>query len=126
MGNASEQTVALACQAMGTRFELLLKGDDPVRLRSAGEAALEEVRRWHDLLSLFDRASVISRLNREAADHPVPVPPEVASLLRWCREAATATQRAFDPAIGHLMRAAGFRDEPRGTPMHGTLSLSEK
>jgi thiamine biosynthesis lipoprotein len=69
---------------------------------------------------------VISRLNREAADHPVPVPPEVASLLRWCREAATATQRAFDPAIGHLMRAAGFRDEPRGTPMHGTLSLSEK
>jgi thiamine biosynthesis lipoprotein len=113
---------------MGTRFELLLRGSDAIALRSAGEAAIEEIVRWHNLLSAFDRASVVSRLNREAAEHAVAVPPEVASLLRWCREVSEATAGAFNPAVGDLMRRAGFRGEPRATgetvpPFHATVQL---
>jgi thiamine biosynthesis lipoprotein len=104
---------------MGTRFELLLIGDtDAARLRAAGEEALEEIRRWHDLLSLFDKASVVALVNREAAHRPVAVPPEVAQLLRWCRQVTEATEGAFDIAVGHLMQRAGFRDAPRaGRPI---------
>lgn len=112
---AAGQTVALACQAMGTRFELVLTGDDARSLRAAGEAALEEVTRWHNLLSAFDPASVVSRLNREAAERPVSVPTEVAELLRWCADMSQATAGAFNPAVGHLMRQAGFRDGPRAS-----------
>ncbi len=118
MSQAAGQSVALACQAMGTRFELLLPlvgvgaGEAP-RLRAAGEAALEEITRWHGLLSAFDPASVVSRVNREAAARPVLVPGEVARLLRWCYEVSAASRGAFDPSVGRLMRAAGFRDGVR-------------
>ncbi|MDP1660474.1 MAG: FAD:protein FMN transferase, partial [Phycisphaerales bacterium] len=108
-----EQTVALAGPAMGTRFELLLRGPDRVALRSAGEAALEEIGLWHGLLNAFDPASVVSRVNREAAQRPVRIPPELAELLLWCEGVTDATGGAFDPSIGGLMRSAGFRDEPR-------------
>lgn len=114
MVSAGDQSVALACPAMGTRFEIILRGADAVSLRSAGEAAVEEVQRWHALLSAFDSSSIVSRINREAAMRAVPVPAEVAALLKWCGAVSAATGGAFDPAVGSLMRSAGFRGEPRG------------
>ncbi|MBY0309209.1 MAG: FAD:protein FMN transferase, partial [Phycisphaerales bacterium] len=113
----------LACPAMGTRFELILIGDrgaDAARLRAAGEEALDEVRRWHDLLSFFDKASIVARINREAAEggRPLPVPPDAADLLRLCLELAAATGGAFDIAVGHLMRRAGFRGDAPGADGH--------
>lgn len=113
MVRAGGQSVTLACPAMGTRFEFVLKGTDTVRLRSAGEAAIEEVFRWHNLLSAFDKASVTSRVNRGAVAAPVSVPPEFAELLRWCLAASGATCGAFDIAVGHLMHRAGFRESER-------------
>ncbi|MFT3684646.1 MAG: FAD:protein FMN transferase [Phycisphaerales bacterium] len=112
---------------MGTRFELLLIGEgDAARLRAAGEEALDEIRRWHDLLSLFDKASVISRVNREAAERLVPVSPEVAQLLRWCQQATATTQGAFDIAVGHLMRQAGFRDQQADDTPFRTATVRER
>lgn len=116
MSQAAGQSVALACQAMGTRFELLLPcvlEEQTARQRSAGESAIEEVRRWHELLTVFEPASIISRINREAAARPVLIPSEIAELLRWCKETSEKTGGAFDPSIGVLMRAAGFRDGSR-------------
>ena len=118
MSQAAGQSVALACQAMGTRFELLLPFDEAVatpRLRAAGEAAIDEIARWHSLLSAFDPASVVSRINRGAATQPVLVPAEVAGLLSWCKEVSAASRGAFDPSVGLLMRAAGFRGNDRET-----------
>ncbi len=116
MPQAAGQSVALACQAMGTRFELLLpfvEAEETPRLRAAGEAALDEIARWHGLLSAFDPASVVSRVNRGAATQPVLVPAEVARLLSWCKEVSVASRGAFDPSVGLLMRAAGFREGVR-------------
>ena len=36
----------LATDAMGTRFEVVLVGADPERLRAAGETALAEIEEW--------------------------------------------------------------------------------
>jgi len=119
MVGAGGQSVALACPAMGTRFELVLEAGGERALRSAGEAAMEEIARWHGLLSAFDRASVVSRLNRAAYAGPVPVPPEIVALLRWCVEASQATGGAFNPAVGHMMRAAGFRGDTADGPADG-------
>ncbi len=98
---------------MATRFELVLAGDDPVRLRAAGEAALDEIRYWHDRLSFFEPASFVSHINARACAQPVVCDPDFFSLLALCQAVWTASGGAFDPAIAGLMRAAGFRDAPR-------------
>jgi thiamine biosynthesis lipoprotein len=73
--------VMLAVNAMATRFELVLFGDDPVRLRAAGEDALQEVVRLEAQLSFYRPASDVSWLNARAADEPVSVEPRLFRLL---------------------------------------------
>src|SRR5690606_39699101 len=64
LGAKSEQqrstamvTVRLARMAMACRFELILYGEDAVRLRAAGEAALDEIERIEARLTIYDAAS---------------------------------------------------------------------
>ena len=51
----------LATHAMGTRFELVLGGLDDIRLRAAGESALEVIEECDRGLSLFRRDSLLAR-----------------------------------------------------------------
>ena len=59
--------VAVAVEAMATRFELAIFGDDPVRLRAAGEEALREIARLDARLSFYKSDSEISWINARAA-----------------------------------------------------------
>lgn len=100
--------VRLALQAMATRFELVLPGEDSVRLRAAGEAALAEIESWEETLSLYRPASEIARLNRHAADGPVRVSPPVLHLLQHARRLWQETGGAFDITVAPLVRCWGF------------------
>jgi FAD:protein FMN transferase len=82
--------------AMGTLFEVLLRGDDEEHLTAVADAILDEVQRIDRLLSRFDPRSEISRINRLAAHEPVLVDYEVAAFLETCLEANRKTQGAFD------------------------------
>lgn len=104
----------MATQAMRTRFELVLSGEDESALRSAGEAAIEEIERTERRLSLFMKGSLLSLLNREAADRPVEVDRDTFDLFRTALEVHASSNGAFDPTIAPLMRALGFRDAPPG------------
>jgi thiamine biosynthesis lipoprotein len=106
----------LAAQAMGTRFELLLVGEDEVGLRAAGEAALEEVETLHRLLNLFDKTSFVSHLNRSAHAAPVRLDADVAELVELCLEVHEASGGAFDPSVGPLMRCWGFHGSSPSVP----------
>jgi thiamine biosynthesis lipoprotein len=103
-------TQRLACFAMGTRFELLLEAPQPVHARAAGEAAIAVIEDWHARLNLFDRASVISHLNRTAADHPQRVDDEFFDLLDRCAALREETGGAFDITVGARMRELGLHD----------------
>ncbi len=60
--------MALARQAMRTRFEIVIADDrDPVISRAAAEEALEEIGRVEDELSAFVPESALSRLNAAAS-----------------------------------------------------------
>ena len=86
-------------------FELVLHGDDETRLRTAGEAALDEIERLDEQLSFFRPTSRGSRrqsLGRRAANQ-ARAPADVG-LLQRCKEIWTATGGAFDPTIGPVMR----------------------
>jgi thiamine biosynthesis lipoprotein len=103
------QTVTLAREAMATRFELVLHGENAMRLRAAGEEALAEVERLEQQLSPYRPGSEIAQLNARAAAQPVPVSPDVFALLQHAAQLSAATEGAFDITIGPLVRCWGFR-----------------
>jgi thiamine biosynthesis lipoprotein len=104
----SPQTLTLARNAMATRFELVLMGDDPARLRAAGEEALAEVDRLEARLSIYRPTSEIARVNSQAAHQPVRVSPPVFRLLEQARQLHHESGGAFDIAIAPLIRCWGF------------------
>jgi thiamine biosynthesis lipoprotein len=91
------ETVRLAAEAMGTRFEVLLVGEDVGFLRAAGEEALDLIVEEHGRLSRFERDSVVSHVNRNASGGWVGVDGEFAQLLALCDEVVRASRGAFDP-----------------------------
>ena len=106
----SAEPFRAACNAMGTRFEILLWGGSEHRLQAAAREALEEIERLHCQLSAFDPASDIWDINERAAWEPVLVEPRLFALLERCLGLSTQTHGAFDVTIGGLMAAWGFRD----------------
>jgi len=109
--------VTLSLEAMATRFELVVYGDGPERARAGAEEALEEVARVERQLSRYRTDSDVARLNRHAAERPVPVEPRLFRLLERCVELSVATDGAFDVTVGPLVRvwrtaaAAGARPD---------------
>ncbi len=101
-------TVTLALHAMATRFEMVLHGDNPVRLRAAGEEALAEIARLEAQLSLYLATSEIAHLNARAARGPVRVTPSLFALLQQAQQLHRETGGAFDITIAPLVRCWGF------------------
>src|SRR6266496_644154 len=72
------------------------------------DEAFDEVDRIDRLMSHYKANSPLSRVNREAAQHPVAVEPEVfefiVDAMRYHRESGGT----FDITVGPLMKAWGF------------------
>ena len=83
-------------------------GPDAAALPRIVDEAFDEVDRIDRLMSHYKADSPLSRINREAAIHPVTVEPElfdfIAVALRYNRESGGA----FDITVGPLMKAWGF------------------
>lgn len=108
------ETVTLARNAMNTRFELVLHGDNPASLRAAAEEALTEIERIESRLSLFLPSSEIARVNALAAREPVRVSPEVFALLAHAQSLSTETRGAFDITMAPLLRCWGLLGKSDG------------
>jgi len=108
--------VRLATYAMRTRFEVVLVGEEPRFLRSAGEEALGEVEELERLLSRFEEDSDIGRINRMAAFVPVRVDARTFSLLQRAVALSVQTNGAFDVTVGTWWRSekAGGGNVPVG------------
>ena len=97
-----------SADAMGSTYSIAVYGDDRVQLEAAVDAAFDEVRRLDDLLSNYKPESEWSEVNREAAQRPVKVSPELFRLLQACVEYSRASEGAFDISVGPLMKVWGF------------------
>lgn len=104
--------VRLALAAMATRFEIVLGGDDVVRLCSIGEAALREIADCEQVISPFLPHSMIARVNREACERAVRVDGMTFDLLQQCASLWQQSGGAFDITVGPLLRALGRRGRP--------------
>jgi thiamine biosynthesis lipoprotein len=94
--------------AMGATFSVVLYGSNRESMNDAIDAAFAEAHRLDALLSNYLPESEWSRINREAAAHPVQVSPELFRLLSDCIAYSRASEGTFDLTVGPLMRAWGF------------------
>ncbi|MFA6046230.1 MAG: FAD:protein FMN transferase [Phycisphaerales bacterium] len=110
--NATPSALRLACEAMGTRFECVLAGDQEPNLRAAAEAAFAEIESLHSRWSYFSSTSLVSRINQAGATRRVPLDTDTLDLLRLALNTWQDTEGCFDITIAPLMRRWGFRPLP--------------
>ena len=94
-----EKTVA----AMGTFVTVSAWAGSEGRAEKAIEDALAEGARLEKLLSHFDPASDVSRINDAPAGTPVNVSPETIEVLELSRDISRRTAGAFDVTVGPLV-----------------------
>ena len=83
-------------QAMGTFYEIFVAGEDPSYAGQAARAAFGEIDRLESLLSRFDPASEIARLNRLGPGESLPIGLETSECLSIAERVRTETGGAFD------------------------------
>ncbi len=125
--SAEAQRLERSTDAMGATFSVVLYGSDEKSMNQAVDAAFAEAHRLDELLSNYKPASEWSRVNREAAAHPVVVSPELFQLLSDSLDYSRASEGAFDITVGPLMRAWGFfggtHRVPSSSELHDALEI---
>jgi thiamine biosynthesis lipoprotein len=107
-------TVQRRRPAMASWFEAVLVGDDEEHLSAVADAALDEIVRIEGLLSRFDPASEIARINREGNERPVTVDFEVLSVLLDCRSRWQQTGGYFDVAATRVTSGVARPESAKG------------
>lgn len=93
---------------MACEYAIELYGSDAGAFpRIVGEA-FDEVDRIDRLMSNYKSDSPLSRINREAARHPVAVDPELFDFIAESMRYLHDSDGAFDITVGPLMKAWGF------------------
>src|SRR5579863_1241264 len=120
-GNSDLLRLEASAEAMGSTYSLVLYDQDRNKMESAAEDAFEEARRLDALLSNYRPESEWSKVNREAAEHPVAVSKELFDLLAACAEYSRASEGAFDITVGPLMQIWGFYKGTGHLPQAGEV-----
>ncbi len=106
VARAADEWVTQARYVMGTVWTVETRGP---RSDEAIEGAFTEIRRLDALLSTYRPESELSRVNRSAAKGWVPVSSETYALLERSFGYSKESEGAFDPTVGTLIRAWGFK-----------------
>ncbi|MDE0959556.1 MAG: FAD:protein FMN transferase [Planctomycetota bacterium] len=101
-----------ALPAMGTRFEIVVGGANPLLLRAAVEQAFEEISTCHRLWNVFSKDSILSQIHSESSGRPVAIDGLTLDLLRTCSRLHQQTGGSFDPVIGADLAAGDPRRDP--------------
>ena len=97
---------------MGTLCEVQVYHDDAAAAGRAAAAALDAMERTDALLSNYKPDSELSAMNRDAARAPFHASAELFDFVTRCAGYHRATDGAFDPTVGPLVRAWGFMTQP--------------
>lgn len=117
------QEVTIARRAMACEFTVTIPAGRGGEV-AAGCAALDEVERLEETLSVYRDQSAVSALNRQAAAGPVRVDGELYGLLRAAAALSAATGGAFDAASGALVDVWGFFRGPNRVPDETALAAA--
>ncbi len=96
---------------MGTEINVTLWHED-AKLRQQGfDAVFGEMERINQTLSPYIETSELSRVNREAAKHPVDISDELSLLIRQSIKVSELTDGAFDITYASLWRFYDYRQK---------------
>ena len=88
---------------MGTRFEIVISGEETPDLRAIGELAIAEIEELHRRLSFFAGDSLLSHINRTAHERPVRLDRATFDLLIDALAVWRLSDGAFDVSRGSGM-----------------------
>jgi thiamine biosynthesis lipoprotein len=95
--------ISMACE-----YAIDMYGPDADALPRIADEAFDEVDRIDRLMSHYKSDSPLSRINREAAQHPVAVDQELFDFIVEAMRYHHDSGGAFDITVGPLMKAWGF------------------
>ena len=98
---------------LGTSLDLIVRAESATTAAKAEQAALAELERLRKILSTYDPASEISRLN--SAPGPMPCSPELLDVLNAYESWTTRSRGAYSGQLGELI-ATWRGAEKSGTP----------
>lgn len=99
--------------AMGTSLRIEVSAASRPAALAASEAAFRAVRQVEARLSTWNDESELARLNASPVGETVRVSAELREDLEFCQRWQRATDGAFDPNVGALVRAWGLRGAGR-------------
>lgn len=85
--------------AMATRWRIVLRGWDADELDAVGSFCTVIIDDWDCLLSLYNAASEVSRMNRAPPGTMLKLHPNLVDLLKLCDRARQATHGLFEVAL---------------------------
>jgi thiamine biosynthesis lipoprotein len=110
----SRRLVRRSVPMMGSIAEVAVVDRDPRHAHAAIDAAFEELRWVERVMSRFEARSDVGRANARAFVEPVPISSPTAHVLEEALRWASATDGAFDPALGRVTEL--WSVEERRTP----------
>jgi thiamine biosynthesis lipoprotein ApbE len=105
---------------LGTSLDLTAVCERPADAQAAYRAVLHEVERLRRILSTYDPASDISRLQR--ATSPATYPRELVEVLEACAAWQARSQGAFSPQVGPLIALWQAAQKQDRLPDEATLA----
>jgi thiamine biosynthesis lipoprotein len=100
--------VQISRRAMACEFVVMLNARQYAHGPQAAVEALDLVDRLEEQMSVFRQTSEVAKINRSAAEAPVPVEPRLFELLQLAVRLHAETEGAFDITAGPLWRVWGF------------------
>jgi FAD:protein FMN transferase len=97
---------------LGTRVAIRVAGLRDDCAHRAIDAAFDAIASIHALMSFHATESDVSRLNRDAFDHPVAVHPSTYEVLRWSQQIAADSGACFDITAAAQLVAWGILPAP--------------
>jgi thiamine biosynthesis lipoprotein len=101
-------TVKQTSLLMGTVVEITVQHENPAIARKIINEAFAEGTRLQNLLSIYEKNSEVSMINRKAGIEEVKVSEEVFSLIEDAHSYSELTGGAFDITVGPLLELWGF------------------
>lgn len=98
---------------MGTEVSVHLWHDDADRARELIDAVFAEASRIDELMSTYKASSLISEINRDAAERPVYAGHELFTLIQRAQDISVLTRGAFDITYDSVGQHYDFRAHKR-------------
>ncbi len=116
------KTVQKTEAIMGTDVTITVVARSEEQGAAAIDAAMDEVRRFDRMMSLYKDDSEITRVNLAAGKHPVKVSPEMIEAVEAAARVSGLTHGAFDVTIGPLVVLWQMRLKEGKTPTDAEIA----